>query len=363
MTEQSIRASEAPIVLECGLAATPPEVEIDTAGPDAALGSAVHDSIDGWWSSGRIGEPEPQPHANQHGVDPHAVAEIAGKAPAALAEIREDLSQAESEVPITGGLVRGRMDLASVWREADLLQALSVLDWKTGRDPTAGSKPAQRLAYASALHHLYGMPATGYVYAAEVWLAADVILESRFDEAAILGFRARIAERLARPRANPGTHCRYCRRRHECTERDEYIRSCARALAEPTSGLMTAEEIAALWDQSRALRAALEAYDKAVDLVIDEHGGLDLPDGRRVEHMTVSRDRIDARKAWPTLERLGLNADAINASLTVSKTELMKQVSKLAPRGKKQDAKADAMTALDLAGAITRTTSRRKKVT
>lgn len=362
MTDDTIRASEAPIVIECGLAATPPVNPIDTAGPEAALGSAVHDSVQAWIERGRTGEPEAQPHANQYGVDPAAVLELALAAPPALDAIHEDLTTLVAETPVRGGGVRGRIDALALVQGNDGVFAAAVADWKTGRDPVAGSKPAQRLAYASAVEAEYGMPSQGYVYTAEIWLATGDILESRFDADSIAGFRARIADRLARPTARPGPHCRYCRRLHECEPRDAYLHAGARALVALSQELPTPEALAQVWEQSRALKQALERYEAAVDAHIETAGGLDLPDGRRIEHMTVTRDHIDARAAWSTLEQYGLGADEINATLSVSKTELLKIISARAPRGKKAAAKADLMTALDVAGAIARTTSRRKKI-
>ena len=206
------------------------------------------------------------------------------------------------------------------------------------------------------------MPAQGYIYTAEVWLATGDIIESRFDLDSIAGFRARLADRLAHPTASPGPHCRYCRRLHECHARDAYLRAGARALAELQDDLPTPEALAALWDQSRALKVALDRYEAAVDAAIEVGGGLDLPDGRRIEHVTVNRDKIDARKAWPILESAGLGGDEINACLSVSKTELNKIIAARAPRGKKAAAKADLLTSLDVAGAITRTASRRKRI-
>lgn len=362
MTDQTIRAGEADIVEQCGLAARPPSKAIDTTGPDAALGSAVHDSLQAWIDGQRLDEPVAQPHANKHGVDPATVLELALVAPAALAQIREDLSRLKAEVQVSGGGIRGRVDALNLRYAATKLFSAAILDWKTGRDPTASSKPNQRLAYASAVEAAYGMPAQGYIYAAEVWLATGDILEARYDKDMIAGFRARLADSLAHPTAKPGSHCRYCRRRFECAERDEYLRSSGRALAVIQPGAQTPQVLATLWDQSRLLRQALDTYDKAVDLVIEDEGRLELPDGRVITHQPITRDNIDARKAWPVLRSAGLDDDAINAILRVSKTDLLKAVSAKAPRGAKATAKAEALTALDVAGAITRTQSRRKKV-
>jgi len=359
---QTIRASEAPIVVECGLAATPPTCEVDTSGTDASLGRAVHDSIQGWIDGGRKGEPEAQPYANAHGADPAMVLELALAAPTALAQIREDLAAAQAEVKIDGGGVRGRIDVLGISGKGKVPHAISIIDWKTGRDPQAGTKVMQRLAYASAAEAVYGMPAQGYIYAAEAWLAAEELIESRFDLDTIKGFRRRLADRLAYPTAHPGEHCRYCRRLHQCAPRDAYLRSAAAALVEVGDAMPTAEALAAVWDQSRALKQAIEKYEKAVDLAIEPTGALELPDGRRIEHMVVTRDHIDARKAWPVLTKAGLGADDINRALTVSKTKLLGMVSARAARGRKVAEKTNLVTALDIAGAISRTASRRKRV-
>ena len=360
-TEETIRASEADIVVNCGLAATAPEHEIDDSGPEAALGQAVHASLEQWVGRGMADEPEAQPHANEHGVDVQAVEDLIARAPEAIRSIRHDLTGLRAEVDVRGGYVRGRVDALSLRMAAGKLFSTGLIDWKTGRDPN-GSKPAQRLAYASAVEAHYGMPAQRVIYTAEIWLATGDILEARYDIDSIQGFRARLADRLKGKRAAPGAHCRYCRRRFECVERDTYLRASGRALAELDGAMPTPDALAALWDQSRALRTALERYDKAVDAMLAEHEHLTLPDGRRLVHKAISRDNIDARKAWPVMAGAGLNQDDINATLSISKTKLLERIGAKAARGQKQKAKADLMIRLDEAGAIQRTVAKRRTI-
>lgn len=358
----TIRASDAPIIVHCGKAAEPPAVEIDSSGPEASLGRAVHDSLEAWAHEAMIGEPEPEPYATMHGCDPHRVATLAQAAPALLDRCGIDFSTGEPEVTIKGELVRGRIDLLRLRTDGGHLLSAAVLDWKTGMDPSTGSKYEQRLAYASALESTHGMPRSGIYETIEVWLAADMVIKDDVTLVAIKGFRARIRDRLRRPVANPGPHCRYCRRIHECEERDIYIRAAASALAKIDPLEMTPDVVAALWDQSRALKKALEAYDKAVDALVDLTGDLPLPDGRKIIHTESSRDTIDARKAWATMKASGMTQDDINAVLTISKTKLLDAVGRLAPRGQKAAAKGDMMAALDVAGAISRSVTRRKRV-
>lgn len=363
-TIDTIRASEAPIVLECGKAAEPPEHEIDTSGPDAALGQAAHASLEAWARDNFLGEPDAQPYADCHGVDPDKVATLVHAAPALLERCGLKTNGAQAEVDVKGGYVRGRVDLMTAEAAPDLeqIERIVIVDWKTGQDPHAGSKPAQRLAYASAVAAVNDMPASGVIDTYEVWLAADTVIRDAYTWHDIAAFRSRLKGRLERPTARPGPYCRYCRRIHECTERDAYLRSAATALAPVDAATLTPEAIAALWDESRALKQALDSYDKAVDALVDLTGELPLADGRCIVHTYQTRETIDARKAWAIIEAAGLGPDEINAVLSVSKTKLLNQVAKLAPRGTKATAKADVMTALDLAGAVKRTTSRRKRV-
>jgi hypothetical protein len=362
MTENTIRAGEADIVINCSLAAQPPEIDIDTSGPEADLGRAVHDALEAWIKAGTGTEPQPQPFANQHNVDVDKVAELIAFAPAALQQIREDLSGLRAEVVIKGGGVRGRIDGLAVEVSPAGPFSAAILDWKTGRDPQENSKPLQRLAYASAVEATYGMPAQCYIYTAEIWLAAQEIISSRYDIDSIQGFRRKLAEQLAHPKASPGSHCKYCRRRFDCRERDQYLRSAALGLTIVGTEIQTTEALASLWDQSRALKKALEAYEKAVDLVVEENGNLDLGDGRRIIHGTKTLDDIDPRKAWPVMQAAGLTNDDLNAVVKIGKTRLLNAIGAKAPRGSKAAAKAEMVTRLDEAGAISRKTSRFRKV-
>jgi hypothetical protein len=361
MTEDTTRASDADIEINCGKAHQPPEMPIETSGPEAALGSAVHASLEHWLPERTKAEPEPQPFANEHGVDVDKVAELIAKAPNALKEIREDLSSLQPEVRVQGGLIRGRIDGLSLRLAGSRLFSCAILDWKTGQDPQ-NSKPNQRLAYASAVEAMYGMPAQKYIYTAEIWLATGVILEARYDKTMIEGFRTRLAYRRKRGIASPGVHCKYCRRKHECLEWQTYIRSSALELAELAPDLTTPDALALLWDKSRALKSALERYEKAVDAMLDEHGGLDLPNDRRLCHVKQTRDIIDVRKAWPVMRAAGLDNDAINKALTLNKTKLLEQIALPAARGQKQKAREGIMVALDEAGAIARKVIRRRTI-
>jgi hypothetical protein len=358
----TIRASEADRILQCGAAARAVQRDIDISGPEALIGRAAHDAIEYWINGERKGEPETQPAANQHGVKPGDIAELIQNAPSMLKAIREDLSNLRAEVTISGGGVRGRIDVLSLTMAKTRLFSAAVLDWKTGRDPASSSKPGQRLAYASAVEASYGMPANGCIYTAELWLATGEIIESRFDAASIEGFRRRLAEQLERDTASPGPHCKYCRRAHECLERQQYLRAAVSAIAVPESKLATSEQLAALWDQSRALKAALETYERAIDLAIDEHGALELPDGRKLLHGTKSIDTIDAAKAWPVLRAAGLGRADIEGAIKLSKSKLCDAAAAKVPRGEKGAAKADLISALDTAGAIDRKTLKYRRV-
>lgn len=362
MRANTIRASDADRILQCGASAIEPKQPIDISGPEATIGRAAHDAIEQWIIAGCIGEPEPQPSANEYGVQPSEI-EMIQNAPSMLQAIKEDLRDLKAEVTVNGGGVRGRVDvIAMTMAQGNKPFNIAILDWKTGRDPVLGGKPGQRLAYASAAEATYGMPANGYVYTAELWLATGEIIESRFDIASIEGFRKRLAEQLKRKNAAPGNHCKYCRRSHECTEREVYIRSAAMTIATEPSELASAELLANLWDQSRALKQALETYEKAVDMAIEEHGALYLPDGRKMLHGTKSIDTIDASKAWPILRSAGLDRAAIEGAIKLSKTKLTEAVGKRAPRGEKTKAKADLISALDLAGAIDRKQLRYRRI-
>lgn len=359
----TIRASEADIVIECGLASQPPVNRIDHTGPEAALGLAVHASLEDWLKGEMKGLPEPQPFANTYGVDVKAVEALIENGPEAIKSIREDRGNPLAEVAIKGGGIRGRMDVFWVKLAGDTVFGAGEVDWKTGRDPSTGTKPGQRLAYASAIEAEYGMPAQGYIYCAEVWLATGDIIESRFDIDTIEGFRSKLADKMKYKSASPGTCCTYCQRRHECTEREQYIRSAIASLTEVDAGAALWDQAGELWEKSRMLKKAIEHYERIVDALIDERSELPLPDGRRLVHASKTLDHIEPQKAWPVMRAHGLTNDDLGSIVKISKTGLQTIIGERAPRGRKAEAKKAVMTALELAGAVSRTTSWYKKVT
>jgi hypothetical protein len=360
--DQTNRASEIDIILQCGLASKSPKQRIDHTGPEAALGKAVHAALEPWVNGGFEGEPVAQPWANQYGVDPKAVEPLIEAAPDAIRSIREDLANVRAEVKIKGGGVRGIIDVLSLMMAQTKLFSVGVIDWKTGRDPSEGSKPGQRLGYASAVEATYGMPATRYIYSAEVWLATGDVLESRYDLDTIEGFRTKLAEQLKYQSASPGKCCRYCGLRYECEARKLYTRAAVDSLVALEPNEITPDDLANLWDKSRAVKRALELYETMIDLQIEQDGHLSMPDGRRMVFGKRTRETIDARKAWPIMRKVGLSNDEINAIVGISKTKLLEAVGVKALAGEKAKAKQSVMTELDLAGAVSRNESRFKKI-
>lgn len=355
------RASNIDLILACSAAAKKPEVKIDRRNAAAEMGTAVHAALAEWITVGAKGEPNPQPAANEFGVDAREVARLCSYAPEALGCIKEAMDDMRTEVSFQTPALTGTCDVLSIIPAANGVFGISILDWKTGRD-ASHSKPGQLLAYAALATNAHGMPATGYIYTAEIWLQERLIIERRYDKASIDGLWRRLGRQLEHQDVHsPGTHCRFCPRAHECSARETYYRSAISSLVVAAETKPTRESLAELWEQSRLLKQALAVYESCLDDALAD-GPLPLPDGREIVLVEQSRDQIDARKAWPVMTAAGLTQDDIASVLSVKKSALLDVVGNRAKRGEKASQRKNIMIQLDQAGAITRRTFNKKQV-
>ena len=118
--------------------------------------------------------------------------------------------------------------------------------------------------------------------------------------------------------------------------------------------------LGALHERARALKGALERYDAALRIALQD-GPIAMPDGRRLELRERQIERIKPREAWGIIEG-AIGLDAMAEAITISKTEIMRAVGDLAPRGQKGRAQAALAQALRDAGAIETETQTRVEV-
>jgi hypothetical protein len=307
---------------------------IDITGPEARLGTAVDRAL----GAMVLGEPvDLDEIARAHGVDRDQLGVAYHGGCQVWEKIKHWFPNPQVQVRVEGDTTRGTADLVGY----EVPRTIAVLDWKLAMSDTRHVR--QLMAYALPIAQGHGMPESGYILGIEVHTTPAVYFVHRFSVGQLLAFRDRLTEQHKRAGEQfaPGSWCQYCPRAHDCAPRDQWLRGSATALTTVMRHDMIPRDVlAAAWDRSRALRRALDGYDKAVRLALEE-GPIELEEGR--------------------LELVETETAQIKASTAIEAADLVKAA---APRGKAAEWQRVLMTSIDDAGGITTKTTRRvKKVT
>jgi len=347
----AVAASSVDLFLTCSSSILQAESPHSPECAGADLGTAVHEAI----RHTVRGEDYRIEHiASVYDADPGEVLALVEYAKQALGEIREPLRHARCEEKIYEGNIRSRQDLVAVEATPQGPSSISSLDWKSGR--VMIPKPGQMIANAVALRRRYGMPSSGYIYTAEVWLRDREIIERRYDATRLDAFEERLESELryAGSSYTPGEGCGFCKHSTTCQARLDYLRASASMLAETEVKHLTPMAIADLWPRKQALERALTEYTKVAKGMLAESGELPLSDGSVLQYLDRKVTTIDARKAWPVMTEHGLSAAEINGVISVQKGKLEEAVAtKAKANGRtKKSATAELMDDLRAAGAV-----------
>jgi hypothetical protein len=231
------------------------------------------------------------------------------------------------EVPFThSGALGGTTDVR--WRQPydpDLgFRRAHVLDWKFGREQRDCYHQLAQYAHdyrdELRLDGWWGHGAT--IETEMVWTRLGKVERHVFDGTELDAWRAYAAEReaLAGKSYNPGDHCGFCDHAHTCESRRHWQQSAVEALVQVGNVAMVgAEALGALQDRAKAVRRALDAYDKAVNAVLDAGGTIPLPSGKVLRRAIREGEAIDARRALPLLREAGFTPEDMEGILDVKK--------------------------------------------
>lgn len=231
---------------------------------------------------------------------------------------------------------------------------MAVLDWKSNRQKAIVMDQVR--GYATAAVDMYGMPDSGYVTIIVVWIRLGEYELYNLDADDILTFRQRLryANQKVGKSYAPGDSCLYCPRQLECEARRDMMRSAVWALAPhgKNQAPVSREKLARLYPYAKMVKHALDAYNAALRVGLAE-GPLSDGAGNELSLEEETRDKIDARKAWPILEGHGFDADDLAGCISISKTAVLRVTGDKATAGRKGKAKAAITEQLREAGAIT----------
>lgn len=346
-----MRISALPTFLNCPSSAL--ECDRDYApGSDAAsLGSAVHELLE---RHVMLKPEDIGATAKRYGVDCDDLERLYAYGCIAWRELEKHFPDPKTETELTGDGIKGHADVMSITDKT-----MTILDWKSGF--TRKDYSAQVIGYAAAAVDMFGMPKSGAVQVATVWLRYfeyEVINVTQEDIERLYHAIARAGLGIGKDYA-PGDVCTYCKRQMQCEARNDYLRSAAQALAHVGNVEISVDLMGSLYHRSRLLKKAIEHYDKALKMMLAQHGSVSDGCGGVIELARVKRDKIVAKEAWPVLIEAGFTEDDLAACTTMSKTAVLDIVGERAGRGEKQKKKMVLLSILKERGAVTETESDR----
>ncbi|NIU03751.1 MAG: DUF2800 domain-containing protein [Gammaproteobacteria bacterium] len=357
-TEQSktIRVSALPRFLACPSSEAPCEHPVDTPSDAADVGTAVHECAAAMVMGRDYDATE---IARAHGVDPEEVSILTACARQAWEEVERFFPSPQVELALAAPGLRGHVDVIQSG------ETCVVLDWKTGR--VRRDHTSQLMGYAACAVHELGMPTSERITIITAWLRMGELDVRHYTPSSLDGFRARVddARRNIGKVYGPGEPCGYCPRRHACEARIEYVRNCIETL-DGVRGNWGIDEtrLADLWQRTRVLKKAVDAYERAVRSVLVERE-LETSDGYRLEMRRDTVETLHAERAWPVLLDEGLPVEALAKCVKLSKTAVTRELSERTARGRKGkaiEALMDRLRAADAVRMEERTSVRRKKV-
>ena len=370
---ETIRCSSLPRGMVCSSSWLPAKDPIDETSDIGLDGSAVHDVVD---------KSERDPAAPidaliskvsiEHGADASEVkplffrwrkirSEIASWLPSFKTEERLDADL--STIGIAKLTLTGRVDLVAVVADGELLDegdgrqpdSILVGDLKSGY--LEGDYEAQVKGYGLGALLNYGEPRDGFVTGVVIYVRLGTYAIYRWGVDELHAFARQLDKqrRQAGKQYAPGESCRYCKSRLECTARENYIRAASVALV-PVDGKpianLTDEQLVDLFPKAKQLGDALKLYERILRERL-EAGPLDFDEKKQLALVESQVQAIKAREAWPILAgTFGLGDDALARATTLSKTKLLEEIGRDAPRGQKGKRRAEVIEALEAAGAI-----------
>lgn len=384
----SVRSSLLPIVSQCAAAARLPSIRTRGGGPEADLGTALHDvtsrNVPTIWRAGEafglleaslqrdMLEEQARQVAPQYSTDPEELGllswlawlrwlEVRDWFPAPQVERAYDCTHPQFLVNLTG-----HVDILSTIAGQDgHVDEVRCADWKTGRldhDYTAQLKGYAYLA-------LRNNPTAERAFAAIIWVREGKMDGQYYTREELDAWFGALAESIHGPEVfNPGPHCGWCPRGLTCPAKTAALRQGLEILHDQsvsfaTNGSMELPAdpvdrgnlLALLLLQARALESLVSTVTEMVRADVRDHGGSLPLSGGELRLYPQEQTRIDPVSGWDALTR-SLTTEKALECVTISKTKIEEavraNVPPHAPRGQKSRDVRSLFERLEAAGAL-----------
>jgi hypothetical protein len=363
----NIRCSRLPIIAQCPAAATPPAIEIDSSGPEARIGTAVHAWVLDGIAGKRQADQSPEEYAELFRAEIEEVGLLCRLAERAWAEVSQHFPEPEVEAALGYApndiSLTGHTDLICLVTEDTGVGTwtggpeLRLIDFKTSRLDEDYSQQVMGYGFLG----LQEIPSAIAVRTAIVRVRDQVIDWATYTRSDLEYWWSELALHLSEGRRNiynPGKrHCLYCPRSQECGAKNQMVVGSIGQILEGIGSQSL--QMGDAYDAIKAVEQACERARESLHIMTAEAGGtLDLGDGRELVLRDTHPKEISVKAGWDVLRQAevdGLVEDSA-ALLEIGKTRLEKAIRAQAPPRQGAARIRQVMFALESAGAITEKT-------
>lgn len=365
-----LRCSALPLALLCPGSVRPTGLVVDESGAESALGTAAHEALATLAETGRAPWSETADLARRHGVEERDVRALLALGVALWRAVSSSFPAPTTEHELTYRDPDGAFVLTG---HADLLswagRVVRIGDWKTGRRDADHS--AQLRGYgvlALEAGREYGVAAAE---AFALWVRDGEVEAHRMTAADARAWLEHVRARVVLwdGRYHAGPHCPHCPRSHECPAGLALVRRDVAAIVDVDveqlghDAIFKLEpaEIITLLERADVAAAVAGRVRAAVRAFVERSGDV-VAGGRRLTMQSEQRRELDVLRAFPVLYAAGFDDDDLAEVITLSMAAAERVAARRAGRGKGAAAARALDDALDAAGAVS-TTETRKLVT
>jgi hypothetical protein len=354
-----LRCSSLPMAFKCGGSVRPSAVEINPTNDQAELGTTTHKPLAVLVRTGRVDWSSlPELARGQRFKLGELRALVAGGA-RLWWRIRDSFPDAEAEVPLMrrgpGYVLTGHVDVRARGRRTS-----KVADWKGGR--LDSDYREQLLGYAAL--ELFDEPELDEAAGGILWIRDQDFEPYGLRRNQLEAWEERLIKEVVQWNGvyRPGSHCTYCRRRHECPAANALARHDVAAIRDNDPETLDLDKLTP--DEWIALVVLAREVEKKAQRVIRRIREAVIDRGDVVgeaQHLTLQHDEernIDVAKAWPILAEAWGFGDAEAAQvlrLAISEAESI--IRKRAPSRKGAAHVRELTAQLEAAGAVTKSTT------
>jgi len=363
-----VRCSSLPRILSCTASAENPDIDIDTSGGVASVGTAAHEFYADMVLKGLDSPEYLFEIASKYGVDEDELSMLSWAGIREWKKIRDRIKvtgvemEMEQYVDIDGVssfLLSGHPDVIGELKDDPSVGV--VVDWKAGYKENGYIEQCKGYGLLDALIRIVEQedPKEKYLLLV-VWTRLGMTETFEVSRDEIMSFSDDICKVFTNTekRYTPcDSNCMYCPKKRECPARRELMNSTANDIIsmsnnDETGGALTVEKLVSLYPQSRILKRAIDAYEKELKAAVEDAGG--------------SIESGDSVACFKESERKSItfNPEIISAYVedmadiksTVSKKDLEKNIVSFAPKRQGGKLIKECMAKLDDAGCVSRST-------